>query len=103
MGHKVNPIGFRLGISRGWDSRWFGSKTGYRSMVDEDVRIRQLLTTRYRDAGLSKIEIERSSNQLTVAIYPSRPGIVIGRGGQRVEETRQSLEKATGKVVRLNI
>ena len=85
MGHKTHPIGFRLGVIKDWQSRWFaGNRKDYSANVIEDWRIRDVIKTRYAEAGISKIEIERSAQDVTVNVHTARPGIVIGRGGQRV-------------------
>ena len=102
MGHKVHPYGFRIGIIRGWRSRWYDEKQ-YAKLVYEDTRIRKIIATSYQEAGISLVEIERKANELTVTVHTARPGVVIGRGGQRVDELRSVLEKQTGKKVRLNI
>lgn len=102
MGQKVHPYGFRLGIIKDWRSRWFDEKH-YTELVHEDIEIRRLIRSTYEEAGISTIEIERKANEITVTIHTSRPGIVIGRGGQRVDELRALLENKTGKKVRLNI
>ena len=102
MGHKVHPYGFRIGIIRDWRARWYDEKH-YGQLVHEDVDIRRLILTSYREAGISQIEIERKANEVTVTVNTARPGVVIGRGGQRVDELRGILEKRTGKKVRLNI
>lgn len=102
MGQKVHPIGFRLGITKEWSSRWYADNE-YAELVQEDLRLRKLVTGRLADAGLARTEIDRSSNQLTITIHTAKPGIVIGKGGQRVDELRFQLEALTGKKVRLNI
>lgn len=102
MGQKVNPIGFRLGVSRTWDSKWFAEKD-YATNVAEDLAVRQFVTRRLRNAAVSNIEIERASQQLTVTLSTARPGVVIGRSGTAVEEHRQALEQLTKKRVRLNV
>lgn len=102
MGHKVHPFGFRIGIIRDWRARWFDEKR-YAELVYEDVEIRRIIYSTYREAGISQIEIERKANDVTVTVHTSRPGVVIGRGGQRVDELRAVLEKHTAKKVRLNI
>ncbi|MCL4465639.1 MAG: 30S ribosomal protein S3 [Chloroflexi bacterium] len=102
MGQKVNPIGFRLGIIRTWDARWYAQKE-YANLLMEDVHIRKLIAQRLVDASVPRIEIERSANHLTVTVHTAKPGIVIGRAGSKVEELRQRLEKLTGKRVRVNI
>ena len=105
MGQKTHPIGFRLGVIKGWQSRWIGRKgTDYAAQVQEDLKIRATVLRQYSEAAISKIEIERSTGEVTVDIHTARPGIVIGRGGQRVEELRKAVEKSTGgKRVRLNV
>jgi small subunit ribosomal protein S3 len=102
LGQKVHPIGFRLGITKDWQSRWYADKH-YTEMLQEDLRIRNVISSKYKDDDIARVEIERASNQVTVTVHTSRPGIVIGRGGQRVDETRSLLEKIAGKRVRLNI
>lgn len=102
MGQKTHPLGFRLGITKDWLSRWY-AEGKYGELVQEDLRLRKLIGNRLGDAGLARIEIERSSNQLTITIHTAKPGIVIGKGGQRVDELRAQLEQLTGKRVRLNI
>jgi len=102
MGHKVHPIGFRIGVIRDWQARWYADKH-YAEFLQEDLKIRKAIQKRYGDAAVSLVEIERQANQVTVAIHTARPGIVIGRGGQRVDEARVSLEQLIGKKVQLNI
>ena len=105
MGHKTHPVGFRLGIIKDWQSRWFaGTSKAYAAGVLEDLRIRETIRKRYTDAGISLVEIERSAQDLTVNVHTARPGIVIGRGGARVDELRKAVEVAAGgKRVRLNV
>lgn len=102
MGRKVHPIGFRLGIVRDWQSKWHTDKH-YVEYLQEDMKIRKAITSKYGDAGVSLIEIERPANKIIVTIHTARPGIVIGRGGQRVDETRRSLEDLIGKKLQLNV
>lgn len=107
MGQKVNPHGFRLGITTDFTSRWFAdsAKEGqrYRDYVDEDVKIRKLLATGMERAGISKVEIERTRERVRVDIHTARPGIVIGRRGAEADRIRGDLETLTGKQVQLNI
>ena len=104
MGHKTHPIGFRLGINKDWQSRWFaGRGKDYAAQLFEDLQIRGVIGTQYPEAGISRVEIERSAQDLTVNVHTARPGIVIGRGGQRVDELRKAVERASGKKVRLNV
>lgn len=104
MGHKTHPIGFRLGVIRGWDAVWFAAKDkAYRETLQEDLGIRGAIASRYAEAGLAKVNIERNSSDIIVTLHTSRPGIVIGRGGQRIEELRQHLEGITQKRARVNV
>ncbi len=102
MGHKVHPIGFRLGVIKDWQSKWY-SDTHYAEFVEEDNRLREEIKNKYPEAAISLIEIDRQAKDVTITLYTARPGIVIGRGGQRVDEMRQHLEKLIDKRIRLNI
>ncbi len=102
MGQKVHPVGFRLGSYKTWLSKWHDDQN-YAELLHEDLAIRRKIETSYRGAGISKIEIERGTGEVTVSIHTSRPGIVIGRGGQRVDEVKTALQKLTQKKVQLNI
>ena len=102
MGQKVHPHGFRIGYLYGWQSRWFAGKT-YTKLLHEDLTIRRTLSRMLIDASVSNVEIDRNANQVTVTIHTARPGIVIGRGGQRVDEVRKELERLTGRRMRVNI
>ena len=104
MGHKTHPIGFRLGVIKDWDAKWFAPRQrGYRSLVLEDKDIRETIRRNAVDAGIAKVEIERSAQDIVITIHTSRPGIVIGRGGQRIEELKGILERRTEKRARLNV
>ena len=102
MGQKTNPIGNRLGIIRGWDSSWFGGKE-FGQKVVEDEQIRVYLNARIQKGGLSKIVIERTLKRITVTMHTSRPGIIIGKGGQEVDRIKEELKKLTSKDVQINI
>ena len=102
MGQKINPYGFRLGITTDHKSRWYSDKL-YSAYVGEDVKIRKLLVKGLERAGISSVEIERTRDRVRVDIYTARPGIVIGRNGAEAERVRGELEKLTGKQVQLNI
>jgi len=102
MGQKVNPIGFRLGVYRQWDARWFADKE-YTKLLHEDLAMRRLIASRLRNAGVARIETERSANQLTVIIQTAKPGIVIGKQGASVDALRDELERISGKKVRVTI
>lgn len=102
MGQKTNPVGIRLGIVRTWDSRWF-QKKGYAEQLVEDYHIRRMIKKRLYHAGVSKVEIERTTQKLRVIIHTARPGIVIGKKGSEAEKLRKDLEEATGKEVSVDI
>jgi small subunit ribosomal protein S3 len=102
MGQKVHPHGFRLGYVYDWNSKWYADRT-YTDLLHEDLAIRKTITKMLKEAGISKVEIERNANQVTVNIHTARPGIVIGRGGSRVDELRSNLERVSGRKVRVNI
>ena len=102
MGHKVHPTGFRVGVIKDWQSKWY-SETHYAEFVLEDAKLRAIIRKKYGEAGISLIEIDRQAKDVTITLHTARPGIVIGRGGQRVEEMRQFLEKLIDKKIRLNI
>ena len=102
MGRKVHPIGFRLGINKEWQSRWYADRN-YMEMVQEDARIRKMVGQQLTGASLASIEIQRSANQIEVTLNTAKPGVVIGKGGQAVDQLRRDLESMTGKKVKLNI
>jgi len=102
MGQKVNPIGFRLGVYRNWEARWYADKE-YTKLLHEDLAMRRLIGGRLRNAGVARIETERSANQLTVVIQTAKPGIVIGKQGASVDALRDELERISGKKVRVTI
>jgi small subunit ribosomal protein S3 len=102
MGQKVHPHGFRLGYIYDWNSKWYADRN-YTEQLHADLAIRGAIKKMLPDAGISRVEIERNASQVTVSIHTARPGIVIGRGGQRVDELRTNLEKLTGHKVRVNI
>jgi len=102
MGQKVNPIGNRLGIIKGWDSNWYGGKDFSGKLV-EDTKIREYLNARLAKASISKIIIERTLKLITVTVKTARPGIIIGKGGQEVDKLKEELKKITNKEVQINI
>ena len=102
MGHKVHPTGFRLGIIKDWQSKWY-SEAHYAEFIQEDNRLRENIKAKYPEAGISLIAIDRQAKDVTITLHTARPGIVIGRGGQRVDEMRQHLEALIGRKIRLNI
>lgn len=102
MGRKVNPIGFRLGLVSEWESKWYADRN-YTDQLHEDLKIRELVMKELSRAGISRIELERAANKVDVAIFTSKPGIVIGKQGANVERIRQMLEKDLGKKIHLRI
>ncbi|MFA5712647.1 MAG: 30S ribosomal protein S3 [Bacteroidales bacterium] len=102
MGQKTNPISNRIGIIRGWDSNWYGGKD-YSAKLLEDAKIREYLNIRLAKASLSKIVIERTLKLITITIHTSRPGIIIGKGGQEVDKLKEELKKISNKEVQINI
>lgn len=103
MGQKVNPIGLRLGINRTWDSRWYANKREFGKLLHEDVAIRAYLTKELKQAGVSKVLIERPHKKCRVTIYSARPGVVIGKKGADIEKLRKKVADMTGSEVHLNI
>jgi small subunit ribosomal protein S3 len=102
MGHKVHPYGFRIGINKPWLAKWYADRD-YTSLLQEDMRIRQLVARQLANASVSQVEIERGINHVTVTVHSAKPGIVIGKGGANVELLRSSVGKLTDKKVKLEI
>ncbi|MBX2811836.1 MAG: 30S ribosomal protein S3 [Myxococcales bacterium] len=102
MGQKTNPIGFRLGITRTWDSKWFEERN-YSNWLHEDLKLRQHVKKKHYSAGISRVEIERAANKVKVNIYTARPGIVIGKKGAGIDQLKRELQKLTENEVFINI
>ncbi|MBV6645769.1 MAG: 30S ribosomal protein S3 [Cyclobacteriaceae bacterium] len=102
MGQKVNPVGLRLGIVKGWDSSWFGGKT-FSDKIVEDHEIRKYIQARIPKGGISKVVIERTLKRITLTVHTARPGVVIGKGGSEVDKIKEELKKLTGKDLQINI
>lgn len=102
MGRKVHPIGFRLGYIKDWQSKWFAERD-YTKQLHEDLALRKLIAKELQNAGVSRIEIERSANKVEVTVFTAKPGIVIGKRGANVDQLKTHLEKMTGKKIKLNI
>ena len=102
MGQKVHPYGFRLGVNRTWRSRWFARKD-YGTLLHEDLRLKTMLKGKFAHAGISRIEVERAANKLTIIIFTSRPGIIVGKKGTEIEKLKKDLQLLTGRDVNLKI
>ena len=104
MGQKIHPIGFRLGISADWRSNWFAGKPdGYRELVREDYQIREIVAREYQGEGaISRVDIDRGGGEISINVFTSRPGIIIGRNGQRIDRLRHVIERSTGRRVRIS-
>ncbi len=103
MGRKVHPLGFRLGIIKDWQARWFADGEEYANLLQEDLNIRELIRDQMGQAGISRIEIERFPRQVSIIIWTAKPGIIIGRKGANVRDLRQDLEKLSDKKVRIDV
>ncbi len=102
MGQKINPIGFRLGVIKSWDSKWY-AEADYAKLLHEDLKIRSFLKKRLYSSGISKIEIERAANKTKINIYTARPGLIIGKKGSEVETIKKELSGLTSKEIFINI
>ena len=102
MGQKINPNGFRLGINRDWEAKWYADRD-YAETLNEDLRIRKFIVKKLADASVSEIEIERAASRINVSIHTAKPGMVIGKGGSEVEALRKQLNALTKKHVLVNI
>lgn len=102
MGQKIHPIGFRIGVNRDWDSRWFADKD-YATLLIEDANIRKFIKKHLAAAGISKVEIDRAPQKLRLTLHTAKPGIIIGRGGRGADELRADLERLTKKQVHVNV
>jgi small subunit ribosomal protein S3 len=103
MGQKVHPHGARVGVIMDWSARWYANKKDFANYLEDDFRLREMLKKKLHIAGISRIDIERSANRITVNVFTAKPGVVIGRGGAGIELLKKDIEKFTGKTVSLNI
>ncbi|MBA4104306.1 MAG: 30S ribosomal protein S3 [Pirellula sp.] len=103
MGQKVNPIGFRTGIMLGWKSRWYAPKKEFADLLMEDQKIRKFIHKKYKFAGIPKVEIERTRDEVKVILHAARPGVIIGRKGQEVEQLQDELQKLVGRRINIKI
>lgn len=103
MGQKVNPHGFRIGVIKDWDTKWYANKKTFSEYLVEDVKIRKFIKKKLYISGISRIEIDRAANKIKINVNTAKPGLVIGKGGQGIEELRKEVEALTGKSVLINI
>ena len=103
MGQKVNPNGLRLGINKDWDSKWYASKKDYSKFLIKDVKIREFFEKSSRDAGIAKIQIERNSKRTEVIIHTSKPGVIIGHGGEEIERIKKAIAKEVNEEINVSI
>ena len=103
MGQKVHPYGFRVGITRGWQSRWFANKSRFGKLIVEDVKIREYVKKRLKMAGIARAEIERTGDEVRLLLHTARPGLVIGRKHAEVDRLRDDIQELTGKRVTINV
>lgn len=102
MGQKINPVGFRVGVIRDWEAKWYADKD-FATFLHEDIKIRDFINNKLQDASVSTIEIERAANRVNISIHTAKPGMVIGKGGAEVENLRKQLNDLTGRKVHINI
>lgn len=103
MGQKVNPVGLRIGIIRDWESRWFANKKDYQDLLHEDLRIRNYVFKRLKDAAVASVDIDRAATRINITVHTAKPGMVIGKGGTEVDALRNELNALTGKRVHISI
>ncbi len=103
MGQKVHPVGYRLGIVRDWESRWYSGRKDYAEKLHEDLKLREWILKRWSHAGISKIEIERIGKVIRFTLWTARPGVVIGKGGTEIQKVREEIQELTGNKVMINV
>lgn len=103
MGQKVSPIGFRIGVNKDWESKWYAKNSEFGDMLNKDIKIRKYLAKNMKDAGVASVIIERKNDRCDVTINTSKPGVIIGRGGEDIEKLRKALSKAVGEDVHVSI
>ena len=103
MGQKVNPNGLRLGINKDWAAKWYANKTDFSTLLEKDLKIRKYLSTKLVNAGISKVDIERTTKQTNVVIYTSKPGVMIGHGGEEIEKLKAELTKLSNENIQILI
>ncbi|MBR1386614.1 MAG: 30S ribosomal protein S3 [Bacilli bacterium] len=103
MGQKVSPIGLRIGINRGWEANWYANKSDFSKKLENDLKIRKFLNKKLADAGVSTVEIERNAKRCEVIIHTSRPGVIIGKGGEEIENLKKEISKLVNEEIQISI
>ena len=103
MGQKVSPVGLRIGINRGWEANWYANKSDFSKYLENDLKIRKFLDKKLADAGVSTIEIERNAKRCEVIIHTSRPGVIIGKGGEEIENLKKEISKLVNEEIQISI
>ena len=103
MGQKVSPIGLRIGINRGWEANWYANNSDFSKYLENDLKIRKFLEKKLKDAGISTIEIERNAKRCEVIVHTSKPGVIIGKGGEEIENLKKEINKLTNENVQISI
>ena len=103
MGQKVSPIGLRIGINRGWEANWYANRSSFGKFLENDLKIRKFLEKKLKDAGISTIEIERNAKRCEVIIHTSRPGVIIGKGGEEIENLKKEISKLVNEEIQISI
>ena len=103
MGQKVSPVGLRIGINKGWEANWYANKNNFSDCLEKDLKIRKFLDKKLANAGVSSVEIERNTKRCEVIVHTSKPGVIIGKGGEEIENLKKEIAKLTGETVQISI
>ena len=103
MGQKVSPVGLRIGINKDWEAKWYASNTDFKKYLANDIKIREYFEKNLKDAGIAKVEIERNSKRCEIIVHTSKPGVIIGRGGEEIEKLKKAVSKYVGESVQISI
>ena len=103
MGQKVSPVGLRIGINKGWEANWYANKNNFSDCLEKDLKIRKFLDKKLANAGVSSVEIERNTKRCEVIVHSSKPGVIIGKGGEEIENLKKEIAKLTGETVQISI
>ena len=103
MGQKVSPVGLRIGINKDWESKWYASNKDFKEYLTKDIKIREYFDKNLKDAGIAKVEIERNNKRCEIIVHTSKPGVIIGRGGEEIEKLKKAISKFIGENVQISI